>query len=177
LSATLVQGCGIGLGVLTTAALLHVEAALAALELRRPAKREAWVQRRNLHPVDRHGVHGRWACWFDGEALVRKTSISLRKPVDRATEHWLLRPTLSRQVGHRMRVATAAPGLSRSLVGRVLTIAVQRERPVNPEQSHRCMAAALKAAQRSFESAGDRPSSDIARVDIQRRQAAVQGLG
>lgn len=31
------------------------------------------------------------------------------------------------------------------------------QRPVNPERSRRSMAAALEAAQRSFESAGDRP--------------------
>lgn len=37
----------------------------------------------------------------------------------------------------------------------------RRERPVNPERSHRCMAAALEAAQRSFVSAGDRPFGDI----------------
>lgn len=38
--------------------------------------------------------------------------------------------------------------------------ALQRERPVNPERSHLCMAAALEAVQRSFESAGDRPKGD-----------------
>jgi len=38
---------------------------------------------------------------------------------------------------------------------------MQRERPVNPERSHRCMAAALEAAQLSFESAGDRPGAEV----------------
>lgn len=38
---------------------------------------------------------------------------------------------------------------------------MQRERPVIPEQSHCGMASALEAAQRSFESACDRPQADF----------------
>lgn len=49
--------------------------------------------------------------------------------------------------------------------------ALQREGPVNPERSHRCMAAALEAAQLSFESAGDRPTADSRRTQRACRRA------
>lgn len=39
--------------------------------------------------------------------------------------------------------------------------ALQRERLVNPERSHRCLAATLETTQLSFESSGDRPQAEV----------------
>ena len=49
--------------------------------------------------------------------------------------------------------------------------ALQRERPVNSELSRRSTAAALEAAQRSFESAGDRPKAALFRRPMNDRYA------